>query len=154
MTSNAKTPAEYLEELPEDRKAVVKKLYGMLCAKMPKGFEPVMQYGMITFVVPHSLYPKGYHATPELPLPYLSLASQKNFVALYHMGLYSNSKQLAAFQKAYNDTGFKLDMGKSCIRLKNLDKIPYDVLANSITIYTPASFIERYEKALADRPKR
>ena len=92
MTSDATTIEEYLQELPEDRSRAISKLRKTIKDHIPEGFEEVMSYGMIGYVVPHSLYPSGYHCSPELPLPFINIASQKNFVALYHMGIYANKE--------------------------------------------------------------
>ena len=116
---------------------------------MPKGFEETMSYGMIGYVVPHSLYPSGYHCNPKLPLPFISIASQKNFVALYHMGLYADAALMEYFKAGYaaSDAG-KLDMGKSCIRFKKLDRIPYELLGELCEKMSVADWIQTYESAL------
>lgn len=107
-----------------------------------------MSYGMIGWVVPHSLYPAGYHCSPELPLPFMSVASQKNFVALYHMGIYADNALLEWFQSAYADAvPTKLDMGKSCIRFKRVDRIPFDLVGELAAKMTPDEWISRYESA-------
>lgn len=119
MQSEAKTIEEYLKEVPEDRKTAFTKLRDTITANLPKGFKEEMSYGMIGYVVPHSIYPKGYHCSPELPLPFVNLASQKNFIALYHMGIYANDKLLDWFVNEYPKyCKLKPDMGKSCIRFK------------------------------------
>ncbi|NNE03812.1 MAG: DUF1801 domain-containing protein, partial [Eudoraea sp.] len=101
MTSDALTIEEYLQELPEDRRIAISQLRKTIKDHIPAGFEEVMSYGMIGYVVPHSLYPSGYHCSPELPLPFINIASQKNFVALYHMGIYANKELYDWFVKAY-----------------------------------------------------
>lgn len=114
---------------------------------MPKGFEETMSYGMIGYVVPHSLYPPGYHCTPHLPLPFFNIASQKNFVAVYHMGIYADSGLLQWFLKEFQKhTTAKLDMGKSCIRFKKMDTIPFKLFGELATKVTPAEWIALYEK--------
>lgn len=149
MQSAATTIAQYLDELPEERKAVMKKLHSVIKKNLPKGFKEVMQYGMISYVVPHSLYPAGYHCKPSDALPFMSLASQKNFIAIYHMGVYSNPDLYKWFTDAYAkaDVG-KLDMGKSCIRFKNMNKIPAGLIGELSAKMTPGEWIAIYEKIL------
>ena len=119
MQSKALTPKEYIDSLPDDRKQAVSELRMIILKNLPKGFTEVMGYGMIGYVVPHSLYPNGYHCDPKLPLPFMNIASQKNFVAVYHMGVYADTKLLDWFVKEYpKHIKSKLDMGKSCIRFK------------------------------------
>jgi hypothetical protein len=113
------TVNDYINALETDRKAVVQKLHDTIVKKLPKGFEPCINYGMIGYVVPHNIYPKGYHCNVTLPLPFISIASQKNFVALYHMGMYADEAMLTWFTNEYpKHSKQKLDMGKSCIRFK------------------------------------
>jgi hypothetical protein len=114
---------------------------------LPKGFKEVMSYGMLGFVVPHSMYPDGYHCTPELPLPFLNLASQKNFIAIYHMGIYADPKLLGWFTKEFpKHSKSKLDMGKSCIRFKKPDDIPVKLIGELASKMTPEDWINLYEK--------
>jgi hypothetical protein len=146
MQSNAATVEAYLHELPEDRIMPMKKLRSVLKKNLPKGFKEGMGYGMIGYVVPHSMYSSGYHVDPKMPLPFISIASQKNFIALYHMGLYADAKMLAWFKDEYNkaDIG-KLDMGKSCIRFTKIDRIPFKLIGELAAKITPQQWIERYE---------
>lgn len=147
MTSTATTITEYLEELPEDRKAVIKKLLMLFEKYLPKGFEPIMSYGMITFCVPHSLYPKGYHCNPKQALPFISIASQKNFIAIYHMGLYALPNLLNWFTTEHAAaSNKKLDMGKSCIRYKKQEDIPFTLLQTLATKISVDEWIAIYEK--------
>jgi len=149
MQSAATSIAQYLEELPEDRKAPMKGLYNAIKKNLPKGFKDVMQYGMISFVVPHSKYPDGYHCKPSDALPFISLASQKNFVAVYHMGLYSDPELYKWFTNAYEAMGIgKLDMGKSCIRFKKMEKIPVALIGELSAKISPDDWIAVYEKML------
>jgi hypothetical protein len=112
------------------------------------GFEERMSYGMIGYVVPKSLYPAGYHCDPKLPLPFVNIASQKNFIALYHMGIYTNPELLQWFQSEYaQQCKYKLDMGKSCVRFKRMDDIPFDLIAELMGKMTPEDWINRYESA-------
>jgi len=130
MQYDVKTVGQYLAAIPEDRKAVIEKLRKVILANLPEGYEEQISYGMIGYVVPLSRYPQGYHAKAGEPLPFLSLASQKNHIALYHMGLYEDPELEKWFVKEYADqVPTKLDMGKSCIRFKNPDHIPYDLIA-------------------------
>ena len=148
MQSSAKTPKEYIDSLPEDRKQAINELQKVIKKNLPKGFEETMQYGMLTYVVPHKLYPAGYHCDPKLPLPFVNLASQKNFIALYHMGIYANPKLLEWFtQEHAKRVKGKLDMGKSCIRYKKPDQIPYDLIAELMQKVSVNQWIEGYENA-------
>jgi uncharacterized protein YdhG (YjbR/CyaY superfamily) len=149
MQSKAATPEEYVESLPEDRKEVINKLRKVIRKNIPKGFSEEMNYGYIGYVVPHKLYPKGYHCDPKLPLPFLSIASQKNFVAVYHMGIYSDPRLLNWFTKEFpKHSKGKLDMGKSCIRFKKLDDIPYDLIGELASKMTPAEWVELFERKI------
>jgi len=140
---------EYIAALPEDRKPVIEKLRSVILSNLPKGFTEQLSYGMIGYVVPLSRYPQGYHAKKGEPLPFLSLASQKNYIALYHMGIYGKPKLEAWFIKEYTDrVPTKLDMGKSCIRFKNPDHIPYDLVAELCQKMTVDEFIELYEDSV------
>ena len=115
---------------------------------IPKGFEEAMSYGMIGYVVPHSIFPDGYHCSPELPLPFITIASQKNFIALYHMGLYANPSLLQWFMIEYpQHSKSKIDVGKSCIRFKKLDQIPYDLLAELLKKISVKDWITLYQKS-------
>lgn len=147
MQSTATTVEQYIEELPEERKKVITGLRKQIKKNLPKGFRECMGYGMIGYVVPHSLYPDGYHCNPKDPLPFMNLASQKNFVAVYSMGIYSDPKLMKWFTDAYEKAGVgKLDMGKSCIRLKNMSKIPYELIGELASRITPEQWIAFYEK--------
>lgn len=147
MTSDAKTPQQYVDQLPEDRKAAIQKLRQVITEHLPDGFEETMNYGMLGYVVPHSRYPAGYHCNPKLPLPFINLASQKNFIALYHMGLYADPELMAWFQEGYQaaDCG-RLDMGKSCIRFKNPGRIPFSLIGELCAKISAAEWIKTYER--------
>ncbi|MEP0131786.1 MAG: DUF1801 domain-containing protein [Eudoraea sp.] len=148
MQSNAKTPKEYIAELPPDRKQPIMKLRETILKNLPEGFQEVMSYGMIGYVVPHAIYPDGYHTNPVLPLPFINIASQKNFIALYHMGIYSNKGLLKWFVSAYpKHVKTKLDMGKSCIRFKNINHIPYSLIGELASKMTVEQWITIYEQA-------
>lgn len=148
MQSTASSPQEYMDSLPDDRKDAMTQLRKAIVENLPEGFEERMSYGMLGFVVPHSIYPKGYHCDPKLPLPFVNLASQKNNISLYHMGIYSDSELLTWFQNEWpRHTQSKLDMGKSCIRFKKLNDIPYELIGQLMQRISPAQWIQTYEKA-------
>ncbi|MEC0090251.1 DUF1801 domain-containing protein [Paenibacillus macquariensis] len=138
MMYDANSPEDYINQLPEERKAVISELRKIILESLPVGFEETMSYGFISYVVPHSLYPAGYHCNPKEPLPFMSIASQKNFVAVYHMGVYADQELLNWFVQEYpNHMKTKLDMGKSCIRFKKMNQIPYELigeLSKKITV--------------------
>ena len=147
MISKAATPNEYFDTLPADRKPAMDELRKVLKKNLPKGFAEVMGYGMVGFAVPHKLYPGGYHCTPEQPLPFLGLASQKNFIALYHMGIYADKKLLAWFTKEFpKHSKKKLDLGKSCLRFKKPEDIPFKLIGELATKMTPQNWIAIYSK--------
>ena len=146
MQSKATTVEEYLKEVPEDRREAFAKLRHTILSNLPEGFQEQMSYGMIGYVVPLSLYPKGYHVSPDLPLPFVSISSQKNNIALYHMGIYTIEKLLKWFKDEYpKHTDLKLDMGKSCIRFRNPEKIPFKLIGELMTKITVKDWIKFYE---------
>lgn len=146
MTSDAKTPEEYINALPPERKEAISKLRKIIVKNLPKGFSETMDYGMIGYVVPHSIYPNGYHCKPETPLPFMSLASQKNFVAVYHMGVYAHKELLDWFVNEYpKHCSRKLDMGKSCVRFKKIEEIPYELIGELASKMTTEEWIDIYE---------
>jgi hypothetical protein len=149
MQSQAQTVEEYLSELPAERQAAVRTLRDTLRAALPPGFEERMNYGMVGYVVPHSLYPAGYHCDPKAPLPFMGLASQKASVNLYHMGLYADPALLAWFTEAHATASKrKLDMGKSCIRYKKPEDMPLALLAELAGKMTVEAWIALYEGQL------
>lgn len=149
MKSAASTPKEYLASLPEDRRSAVTALYNTIRKHLPKGFKETMGYGMLAWVVPHKTYPPGYHVDPSLPLGFVNLASQKNFIALYHMGLYNDPKLLKWFTEEYARQSItKLDMGKACIRFKKPDQIPLKLIGELMEKITVEEWVKRYEAAL------
>jgi len=149
MQSKATTPEQYLSELPEDRRIVMEKLRSVASKKLPKGFNEVMSYGMLGYVVPHEIYPNGYHCTPELPLPFFNIASQKNSINIYHMALYGDKQLYDWFVTEYpKHCKSKLDMGKSCVRFKKLDDIPFDLIGELLSKLTVEDWIKMYEKML------
>jgi len=148
MQSKATTPQQYLDELPEDRKKPIQKLRQQILNNMPKGMEETMNYGMLGYVIPHSVYPDGYHCNPKQPLPFMNLASQKNFVAVYSMTIYAKKDLLEWFTSEYaKRCKYKLDMGKSCIRFKRLDDIPYDLIGELTAKVSTEEWIQIYENA-------
>jgi Domain of unknown function (DU1801) len=149
MTSKAELPEDYLNELPEERKFVMQTLRTAILTNIPKGFKEEMSYGMLGYVVPHAIYPSGYHCAPKLPLPFMSLASQKNFIAVYHMGMYADNNLLDWFTAEYpKHSKTKLDIGKSCIRFKKTTDIPVELIGELASKMTVAQWIELYEKKI------
>lgn len=144
----------YISSLDTERAKVITKLFNTMKNSLPKGFEATISYGMIGFVVPFDLYPKGYHCKPSLQLPFINLASQKNFVAIYHMGIYAKPDLMDWFVKRYAELNIgKLDMGKSCIRFKKLDNIPYDLIGELSSKMSPQDWITSYESAFVKNKK-
>lgn len=149
MQFNASTVEEYLSNLSEDRKKPMSKLREAIKNNLPEGFEEVISYGMLGYVVPHSIYPAGYHCSPKLPLPFISLASQKNTISLYHMGIYSDKNLLDWFVALYSKySKFKMDMGKGCFRFKKMDDIPYNIIGELATKISVQDWITFYEQNL------
>ncbi|NNT71806.1 DUF1801 domain-containing protein [Flavobacterium sp. IMCC34852] len=148
MQSKAPTPQDYINELPADRKEVIQKLRETINKNLPKGFKESMGYGMMGYCVPHTIYPNGYHCNPKDPLPFMGLASQKNFVAFYHMGIYADKNLYDWFVEEYGKRcKYKLDMGKSCVRFKKMDDIPYDLIAELVQKISVEDWIATYESA-------
>lgn len=148
MNSKALTPQEYLDQLPTERMEPVNKLRQAIKDHLPTGFEEVMSYGMLSYVVPHSIYPSGYHCDPKIPLPFMALASQKNHIALYHMGLYASQELMDWFTLEFaKQSKSKLDMGKSCIRFKKTTDIPYALIGELAGKMTAEQWVAKYEAA-------
>lgn len=148
MTSEAKNPEEYINSLPEDRKVYMEKLRNVIVKNLPKGFQEGMNYGMMGYYVPHSIYPKGYHCKPTDPLPFIGFASQKNSINFYHMGIYANKDLYDWFVAEYPKYSTrKLDMGKSCIRFKKIEEIPFDLIGELVTKISVDDWIATYESA-------
>ena len=149
MQYKATKVSEYLTEIPEERQQAFNKLRQTILKNIPKGFEECMIYGMVGYVVPHSIYPKGYHCDPKLPLSFTAIASQKNFIALYHMGIYSNPKLLEWFTSEFaKHSKKKLDMGKSCMRFKKPEDIPFELIGELMRKMTVEEWINTYESIL------
>ena len=146
MTSTAASPEQYIKELPADRKEAFAKLRNTILKNLPKGFKEVMSYGMIGYVVPHEEYSDGYHCNPRLPLPFAGIASQKNYIAFYHMGIYAMPELLKWLITEYpGQSPAKLDMGKSCIRFKKPEHIPYKLIGELIKKVSVKDWIRVYE---------
>lgn len=149
MTSNATTVEDYLSSVPEERRSYMDKIRNVIKENLPEGFEEGMSYGMIGYYVPHSIYPNGYHCNPKLPLPFMSFASQKNSINFYHMSLYMDKTLYDWFVAEYpNYSKQKLDMGKSCVRFKKFDEIPFELLGKLVKKIKVADWIAQYENAL------
>lgn len=149
MQYNATTPEDYISQIPEDRKESVQKIRKVIQDNLPEGFEEGILYKMLGFYVPHSVYPDGYHCNPKDPLPFINIASQKNFIALYHSGLYAKKELYDWFVAEYpKHCKYKLDMGKSCVRFKKIEDIPYDLIAELATKMTVNEWISIYESAI------
>ena len=147
MTSQATTPEQYIKELPADRKEAITQLRNTVLKNLPKGFKETMSYGMLGYVIPHEIYPAGYHCDPKLPLPFANIASQKNFIAFYHMGMYAMPELLQWFTTEYaKQSPAKLDMGKSCIRFKKPEHIPYKLIGELIKKVSVKDWIKIYEE--------
>jgi len=146
MQYKATSPEDYISQVPEERQNALKKLRQVITDNLPQGFEEGIQYGMIGYFVPHSLYPDGYHCNPKEPLPFMSFASQKNSINLYHGGIYGKKELYDWFVTEYpKHCKLKLDMGKSCIRFTKVDQIPYNLIAELTKKITVEEWIEFYE---------
>jgi hypothetical protein len=146
MQSTAKTVEEYISQVPENQREAIILLRQTVLENIPEGFSEEMSYGMIGYVVPFSLYPKGYHCNTKLPLPFLNLAAQKNFIAVYHMGIYANPELYNWFITEFpKHSKLKLEMGKSCMRFKNGGPIPYEFIGELVQKMTVENWIELYE---------
>ena len=149
MQYKAKDVNNYISQLPSNKKESIIKLRATILDNLPEGFEETILYGMIGYVVPLSIYPKGYHVTPNLPLSFIGLAAQKNHIALYHSGIYMFPEILDWFEKEYSkQMQTKLDMGKSCIRFKNMQTVPYTLIGQLCSKLTVAKYLKRYEEVL------
>ncbi|MCC1484399.1 DUF1801 domain-containing protein [Winogradskyella immobilis] len=149
MQYKADSPEDYISQLPDERQASIKKLRKVILKNLPKGFEEGMNYNMIGFYVPHSIYPAGYHCDTKLPLPFINIASQKNFVAVYHMGMYAKKELLNWFTTEYpKHCKYKLDMGKSCVRFKKTEDIPYELIGQLVAKMSSEEWVDIYEKAI------
>jgi len=157
MQSSAKTVSAYLASLPADRRAAVSAVRDVIRANLDGDYEEGMQFGMISYYVPHRIFPAGYHVDPTKPLSFASLASQKGHMSLYLMGVYcgctegpgGQTPEAKWFKQAWAKTGKKLDMGKACVRFKRLDQVPLEVVGEAIRRVPAKLYVERYRQALA-----
>jgi hypothetical protein len=146
MQIQADTPDHYIDLLPEDRKEPISKLRKAVLDNLPEGFVETIGYGMLGYVVPHSLYPAGYHCDPKLPLPFINIASQKNHISMYHMGIYSNKELLEWYLNEYEKVFHtKPEMGKGCLKFKKLNLIPYQLIGELASKISVAEWINYYE---------
>jgi hypothetical protein len=152
MTSTAKTVEGYLAALPADRRAAISAVRDVILTNLPAGYEEVMQYGMIGYVVPHSIYPAGYHCDPTKPLTYAMLGSQKNHMAIYLCNVYGHKETETWFRKAFAASGKALDMGKSCVRFKKVEQLPLEVIGQVIARTPVDKYIACIEQILNRRP--
>jgi uncharacterized protein YdhG (YjbR/CyaY superfamily) len=149
MKYEADSPESYIDQLSEERQEVIKKIRTIIKKNLPKGFEECINYNMIEYVVPHSTYPDGYHCDPKTPLPFMNVASQKNFVAIYHSGMYAKKEVYDWFVGEYpKHAKRKLDMGKSCVRFKKMDDIPFDLIRELCTKMTVNEWVNTYESII------
>ena len=150
MKYESKSIKDYISQLPEEWQIVIEKIRKVIQNNIPDGFEETLSYNMIGYVVPHSIYPKGYHVNPKLPLPFINLASQKNFIALYHMGVYSKPEIMDWFVSEYPKyCKRKLDMGKSCIRFKKMEEIPYQLIGELVRKISVEDWIDIYGNVIS-----
>jgi len=155
MKIEAKSVEEYIDAVPEDRKPAFIQLRETILKNIPDGFKEEISYNMIGYVIPHELYPPGYHVDPKLPLPFTNIASQKNFIGFYHSGIYAMPKLHDWFVEEYKkQSKYKLDMGKSCVRLKRPDDIPFELIGQLMQKVSPEAFIEVYESVLKGHRKK
>lgn len=154
MQYKADSPEDYISQIPEDRKEPLQKLRQQILDNLPKDVEEAMSYGMIGYVIPHSKYPDGYHCTPELPLPFMNLASQKNFIAVYSMVLYAKKDLMEWFITEYaKRCKYKLNMGKSCVRFKRMNDIPFDLIGELTAKVSADEWIQLYEDLYKSKKK-
>ncbi len=149
MQYEASSPEDYISQVPEERRATLEKLRQVIKTNLPQGFEEGMIYKMIGYYVPHSVYPDGYHCDPKTPLPFMSFASQKHSVNLYHSGIYAKKELYDWFVEEFpKHSNRKLDMGKSCIRFKHFNEIPFELIGELTQKMTCEEWIEIYESAI------
>ncbi|MGO8993602.1 MAG: DUF1801 domain-containing protein [Polyangiaceae bacterium] len=162
MQSGAKSVADYLASLPADRRAAISALRDVIRANLDADYEEGIQYGMIGYYVPHRVFPAGYHTDPKQPLPFAALASQKNHMALYLMGVYcgcaegpgGETREAKWFREAWGRTGKKLDMGRACVRFTKLENVALDVIGEAIRRIPAKVYVERYRETLAGKTRK
>jgi len=154
MAAKPTTVKQYLDSLPADRRAAINKVRAAVNKGLPEGYKEVIQYGMIGWSIPHSLYPAGYHCDPKVPVPFAALASQKNYMSLYLMCIYQDDGHKEWFVNAWKATGKKLDMGKSCVRFKKLEDVPLEVVTDTVRRVPVKDFLAHYERMLSEGPAK
>ena len=154
MAKKPTTVDEYLAGLPEDRRTAIEAIRKVINKNLDKKFEEGIQYGMVGYYLPHSHYPAGYHCSPDQPLPFASVASQKNHIGLYLFCIYCSEESKDQFREEWLATGKKLDMGKSCVRIKKLEDLPLEVLGRAIKRATAKRFVAAYEAAIPSRASK
>ncbi len=154
MQSKATTVQQYLKELPVDRRSVIESVRAVILKNLDPTFEEGMQYGMIGYYVPHRVYPAGYHCNPKQPLPFICLASQKNYMSVYLGCVYGHPGRERWFRDAWAKTGKKLDMGKACLRFRGLEDLALDVLGELIRRVPARAFIKEYESIIKTMRRR
>ena len=154
MTSKAASVEEYLAQIPEERRSELNKVREVILKNLPEGYAECVQYGMLGYVVPHSIYPAGYHCDPKQALQYAALGNQKNYMSLYLMSVYGDMATREWFEKAYAESGKKLDMGKACVRFKKADDLPLDVIGQLIARVPVEKYVASVEAVLAGRRKQ
>ena len=154
MTSKPATAKAYLDSLPEDRRKAVRAVRAAINRRLPKGYKEGIQYGMIGWFVPHSIHPSGYHCDPKQPVPFASVAAQKNYTSIYLMCIYSDEKHRNWFEQAWDKTGKKRNMGKSCIRFKNIEDVPLDLIEEAVARVPDRRRLATYREATSKRTPR
>ena len=149
-----RTVADYLKSLPEDRRTALEEVRAVIRRALPKGYEEGIQYGMMGWYVPHSIYPAGYHAKPSEPLPFLHLASRSGYMTLHMIGIYAMPELRAWFEAAWKKTGKKLDLGGGCVRFKSVDGLALDVVEALVKKLPVKTYVKAYESLLASRVKK
>ena len=151
MSTKPASPKAYLDSLPDDRRKAIAAVRATIRKNLPKGYAEGIQYGMLGYFVPHSVYPDGYHCDPKQPLPFIGVGSQKNHMALYLFCIYVDPKVQERFVKEWKASGCRLDMGKSCVRFKSIDDVPLDVLGKTVSRIPVKTFVKAYEASRPDR---
>jgi len=153
MAAKPTSVKDYLASLPEDRRRAIQAVRAAVNRGLPAGYKEGLQYGMIGWYVPHSIYPKGYHCDPKQPVPFASVASQKNHMGLYLMCIYGDEGHRKWFEDAWKKSGNKLDMGKACVRFKKLEQVPLDVVTEAVARVPVKDFLAKYEEMLSPAAK-
>lgn len=154
MKTSAKNPDEYVNQLTDERKTSINQLRKTIRENLPEGFVETISYGSIGYVVPHSVYPKGYHCNPKEPLPFINISSQKNYISLHHLGLYADKNLSQWFETEYKKIyAAKLDMGKGCVRFKTMEKIPFELIGELVKKMSVNDWINKYENTFNKKNK-